>query len=148
MCGQAEGAARRAAVEGGAPDLPDTTAAAHRNAPATRAGTPAPRPPGRPFPGPLLEGREEDQPGGELGSAVHIPVCFQGSFTPYLSSTPQITAQEGPQQEQKIPEEAGSEGAQKSQEAVISGTRVDCHLSPGWLCDPRWQLNLSVPSCL
>lgn len=83
----------------------DTAAAAHRDAPAAGAGTPAPRPPGRPLPR-------------------------------TLSSNPQITAQEGPQREQKVPEEA-----------LSSRTRVDGHLSPGWLCDPRGQLNLSVPSC-
>lgn len=99
-------------------------------------------------PGPYLRAERRVSQKESWGPPSTFLCASRAPSPPYLSSTPQITAQEGPQQEQKIPEEAGSEGAQKSQEAVISGTRVGCHLSPGWLCDPGWRLNLSGLSCL
>lgn len=99
--------------------------------------------------GPYLMAERRVSQGGSWSPPPHPQAhVLSGLFLPYLSGTPQIPAQESPQQEQKGREEAGSEGAQGSQEAVVSRVRVNCHLSPGQLCYGRWQPNLSGSSCL
>lgn len=96
-------------------------------------------------PGPYLMAERRVRRRAEVPHLVHIPMASWAPSLPYLSSTPEITAQQSPQQDQKRPGEAGSGEAQGPQEAAISRVGVSCHLSPGWPCDtmvakPLWVL--------